>query len=142
MLIHAAAPVLHQLAEGLQASIAIDREGRQVAAGIVAGQASAAHAASQGDYTGAILDEAGFIPVAGDLLDAARGGYALGEALDEGLGIGEVAAEYGTAAEALAKKAGLSGDAAMYVGATAAAISSITVAPSEALARTVSGWFE
>jgi hypothetical protein len=110
--------------------------------GIALGQASAAHAAAKGDYTGAALDEAGFIPVAGDLLDAARGGIAVGEALDEGLGISDVAAEHGERFEKAAKFVGLGEDAARIVGATGAAISSITVAPSIALKRTVMGWFK
>lgn len=110
-------------------------------AGIVLGQASAAHAASQGDYAGAALDEAGLIPVAGDLLDAARSGVALGEALDEGLGISDVAPEHGEQFEKAAKFVGLGDDASRIVGATGAALSSITVAPSIALQRTVMGWF-
>jgi RHS repeat-associated protein len=50
--------------------------------GIVVGQASVAQAATTGDYTGAALDEFGFVPVAGDLVDAGRAGYALGEAIN------------------------------------------------------------
>ena len=52
-------------------------------AGIILGQASAAHAASTGDYPGAALDEIGFIPVVGDVIDAARAGGAVGEAISE-----------------------------------------------------------
>jgi hypothetical protein len=91
---------------------------------------------------GTALDEAGFIPVAGDLLDAARGGIALGEALDEGLGISDVAAEHGERFEKAAKYVGLGEDASRIVGATGAALSSITVAPTIALKRTVVGWFQ
>jgi len=138
---------LKESGKGLKVAGKLAKAGRHFAAaipiaGIVLGQASAAHAASTGDYTGAVLDEAGFIPVAGDLLDAARGGVALGEALDEGLGISDVAAEHGERFEKAAKFVGLSEDASRIVGATGAALSSITVAPSIALQRTVAGWFK
>jgi hypothetical protein len=66
---------------------------------------------------------------------------ALGEALDEGLGISDVAAEHGDRFEKAAKFVGLGQDASMIVGATGAAISSITVAPTIALKRTVMGWY-
>jgi len=137
---------LKESGKGLKVAGKLAKAGRHFAAaipiaGIVLGQASAAHAASTGDYTGAVLDEAGFIPVAGDLLDAARGGVALGEALDEGLGISDVAAEHGERFENAAKFVGLGEDASRVVGATGAALSSITVAPSIALKRTVVGWF-
>jgi hypothetical protein len=89
------------------------------------GHASAAEAAASGDYAGAALDEAGNIPVAGDLLDAGRGGWALGEAIDEGLGITDLAQEDGKKAEAIAKKLGASDDTAMYIGATAAGLASV-----------------
>lgn len=138
---------LKESGKGLKVAGKLAKAGRHFAAavpiaGIVLGQASAAHAASTGDYTGAVLDEAGFIPVAGDLLDAARGGMALGEALDEGLGISDVAAEHGDRFEKAAKFVGLGEDASRIVGATGAALSSITVAPSIALQRTISGWFK
>jgi hypothetical protein len=137
---------LEKSGKGVKVLAKLGKAGRHFAAaipiaGIVLGQASAAHAASTGDYAGAALDEAGFIPVAGDLLDAARGGMALGEALDEGLGIGDVAAEHGERFEKAAKFIGLGQDASMIVGATGAALSSITVAPTIALKRTVMGWF-
>jgi hypothetical protein len=80
--------------------------------------------------------------VAGDLLDAARGGVALGEALDVGLGITDVGVEHGKRFEKAAKFVGLGEDASRIVGATGAALSSITVAPSIALRRTVAGWFK
>ncbi|MFD4368971.1 SpvB/TcaC N-terminal domain-containing protein [Rhodococcus sp. NPDC058521] len=111
-------------------------------AGDILGHASAAHAASQGDLTGAALDEAGNIPFAGDLLDAFRGGLAVGEALDVGLGISDVAVEHGEQFEKAAQQVGLSGDTAMYIGAAGAALSSITVAPSIALERTITEWFK
>lgn len=136
---------LKESGKGLKVAGKLAKAGRHFAAavpiaGIVLGQASAAHAASTGDYTGAALDEAGFIPVAGDLLDAARGGMALGEALDEGLGISDVAAEHGARFEKAAKFLGLGEDASLVVGATGAALSAITVAPTIALQRTVVGW--
>ena len=93
--------------------------------GIFIGQASAAYSVSKGDYSGAALDEAGFIPFAGDLLDAGRGGYALGEALNEGLGIEEVAMKGGERFERGAKSLGFSEDAARVVGATGAALTAI-----------------
>jgi len=138
---------LKESGKGLKVAGKLAKAGRHFAAavpiaGIVLGQASAAHAASTGDYTGAVLDEAGFIPVAGDLLDAARGGVALGEALDEGLGISDVAAEHGERFEKAAKFVGFGEDASRIVGATGAALSSITVAPSIALQRTITGWFK
>ncbi|UJS21753.1 MAG: RHS repeat-associated core domain-containing protein [Candidatus Brocadia sp.] len=139
--------VLKESSKGMKVAAKLGKAGRHLAAaipiaGIVLGQASAAHAASQGDYMGTALDEAGFIPVAGDLLDAARGGIALGEALDEGLGISDVAAEHGERFEKAAKYVGLGEDASRIVGATGAALSSITVAPTIALKRTVVGWFQ
>ncbi|WP_204043226.1 SpvB/TcaC N-terminal domain-containing protein [Acrocarpospora phusangensis] len=131
--------------KGLKVLTKLGKAGRHFVAavpvaGIVLGQASAAHAASQGDYTGAALDEAGFVPVVGDLLDAARGGMALGEALEEGLGISDIAAEHGRLVEGVARSAGLSQDASMIVGATGAAVSAITVAPRIAVKRTIEGW--
>lgn len=51
--------------------------------GAILGQASAAQAAASGDVQGAALDELGNIPIAGDLLDAGRAGYALGESINE-----------------------------------------------------------
>jgi len=51
--------------------------------GMVLGHASAAHAAASGDVQGAALDEFGNVPIAGDLVDAARAGYSVGEAINE-----------------------------------------------------------
>jgi RHS repeat-associated protein len=132
--------------KALKVATKLGKAGRHFAAaipiaGIVLGQASAAHAASQGDYQGAALDEAGFVPVAGDLLDAFRGGVALGQAADEALGISDVAAGHGEKFERAAKSVGLGEDASRIVGATGAALSAITVAPSIALQNTVMGWF-
>jgi RHS repeat-associated protein len=145
-LLKAEVTAVEELGKGAKFVAKLGKAGRHFAAaipiaGIVAGQASAVYNASQGDYTSAALDEAGFIPVAGDLLDAARGGYALGEALNEGLGIDEVAAEHGTAVEGAAKSLGFSQDTSRIIGATGAALSSITIAPTIALQRTVTGWF-
>lgn len=115
-------------------------------AGIVAGQASAAYSVSEGDYVGAAMDEAGFIPVVGDLLDAGRAGVAVGEALDEGLGISDVASEHGFAVEGAAKKLGLGEDTSRVLGAIGAGVSSITIAPKIAADRmissTISGWLK
>lgn len=111
-------------------------------AGAVIGHASAAHAASQGDYTSAALDEAGFIPVAGDLLDAGRAGIALGEALDEGLGISTIAAEHGMAIQDAAKGLGMGETASFVVGAVGTVASSWTVAPVMAAGQAISGLFD
>ena len=51
--------------------------------GMVLGHASAAHAAASGDVQGAALDEFGNVPIAGDLVDAGRAGYSVGEAINE-----------------------------------------------------------
>jgi RHS repeat-associated protein len=82
--------VVKESGKGAKVMAKLGKAGRRFAAaipiaGAVLGHASAAHAAASGDVTGAALDEAGNIPIAGDLLDAARGGYALGEAINEGL---------------------------------------------------------
>jgi RHS repeat-associated protein len=110
--------------------------------GMGAGAASAGYEASQGNYGTAALDSVGLIPVVGDVVDAARLGVAVGEVANEVLGIEDVAAEHGAAAEGLAKAAGLGEDGARLVGALGAAVSSITVAPQIAISRTVSGWFK
>jgi hypothetical protein len=52
-------------------------------AGAIIGHSSAAHAAATGDVQGAALDEFGNVPVAGDLVDAGRAGYSVGEAINE-----------------------------------------------------------
>ncbi|MBI5145809.1 MAG: VCBS repeat-containing protein [Thaumarchaeota archaeon] len=146
-LVHAGGEVVEKAGKGAKVLKALGKAGRHLAAavpllGIVAGQASAATAVHQGDYTGAAMDEIGFIPVVGDLLDAARGGLALGEALNEGLGIEDVAGKHGMAVEGAAKSLGFSQDTSRLIGATGAALSSITVAPSIALQQTVFGWFK
>lgn len=105
--------------------------------GIGAGAASMGYAASQGDTTGAALDAVGFVPVAGDLVDAGRAGIALGEAADELLGISEVAAEDGAAVESVARSVGLGETGSRIAGGIAAGTSAITVAPARALGRTV-----
>ena len=94
-------------------------------AGIVAGQASAAHAATKGDYAGAALDEAGFIPVAGDLLDAARGGYALGEAVNEILPLEKEATKTGEGAETTARYLGAGESTARVAGGIGAAVGAV-----------------
>lgn len=113
-----------------KAAAKLGKAGRHFAAaipiaGIVLGQASAAHAASQGDYTSAALDEAGFIPVAGDLLDAFRGGMALGEVANEVLPIEEKAMEAGEAAEKAAKYLGAGEDTARIIGGVGAAVGAV-----------------
>ncbi len=109
--------------------------------GMGAGLTSATAEAAQGNTGAAALDAVGLVPLVGDVVDAGRLGVAVGETADQLLGISDVAAEYGSAAEGLAKSAGLSTDNARLVGATTAAVSAITVAPAEALSRTIVGWF-
>jgi RHS repeat-associated protein len=110
--------------------------------GISAGVASAGYEASQGNTGTAALDAVGLIPVAGDVVDAARLGVAVGEVANEALGISDVAAEHGSAVEGVAKSLGINQDASRIIGATGAALSAITIAPSIALNRTISGWFD
>lgn len=116
--------------KGAKALRVLGKAGRHFAAavpllGIVAGQASAATAASQGDYAGAALDEAGFIPVAGDLLDAGRGGYALGEAANEFLVNEDLAMKHGDAAKAAVQKLGAGETVSDVIGGLAAAGSAV-----------------
>lgn len=109
--------------------------------GIGAGLYSAEAEAAQGNYGTAVLEGVGLVPVVGDVVDAARLGVAIGEAGSELLGIDTVAAEHGDRFESAAKFVGLGEDASRIVGATGAALSSITVAPYIALKRKVMGWF-
>ncbi|KAH7317419.1 hypothetical protein BKA65DRAFT_483637 [Rhexocercosporidium sp. MPI-PUGE-AT-0058] len=92
-------------------------------------------------HPGAALDEFGNVPVAGDLLDAARGGMDIGEALDVGLGISDVAAGYGDKVREYAKSIGFSEDTAFYIGARGAALSAVTVAPRIAFENMVKEWW-
>ena len=115
---------------GAKALKSLGKAGRHLAAavpllGIAAGQASAATAASRGDYVGAAMDEAGFIPVAGDLLDAARGGYALGEAANDLLVNEDLAMRHGDVAKAAAQKLGAGETMSDVVGGLAAAGSAV-----------------
>ncbi|KAF2630536.1 hypothetical protein BU25DRAFT_408450 [Macroventuria anomochaeta] len=109
--------------------------------GAVIGHASAAEAAMSGDIKGAALDEFGNVPVAGNLLDAARGGMDIGEALDVWLGISDVAAGHGDKVRENAKSIGFSEDTAFYIGAGGAALSAVTVAPRIAFENTVKEWW-
>ncbi|TCK16760.1 RHS repeat-associated protein [Ancylobacter aquaticus] len=109
--------------------------------GMGAGATSAAYEASQGNMGSATLDVVGLVPVVGDVVDAGRLGVAVGEAADQLLGISDVAAEHGAAAEGVAKRVGLSTDNARIAGAVTAGLSAITVAPTMAVQRTVTGWF-
>lgn len=109
--------------------------------GIGAGLYSVKAEAAQGNYGTAALEAVGLVPVVGDVVDAARLGVAVGEAGAEALGIGDVAFEHGTAVEGAAKGLGLGTDAARVIGATGAAVSSITVAPYIAAKRKIASWF-
>ena len=70
------------------------------------------------------------------------GGVALGGAVDAALGISDVASEFGDRFERAFKFLGVDEDAARIVGATAAAISSITIAPTIAQIKTGLEWFQ
>lgn len=94
----------------------------------------------KGDYASAAWDTAEAIPVVGDVVGAGHLGIATGTLMNEGLGIDKVAAEHGMAAEHAAKWLGLGSDGATIVGATTAALSSITVAPTIALDRKIASW--
>jgi len=109
--------------------------------GVVVGAGLVAKDLKEHDYAAAAWDTAEAIPVAGDVVGAGHLGITGGTALNEGLGIDKVAAEFGDKAEAAAKRVGFSQDTATIVGATGAAISSITVAPYIALERKVASWF-
>jgi RHS repeat-associated protein len=121
---------LEKAGKGARALAKLGKAGRHLAAavpilGVAAGQASATYSASQGDYVGAALDEAGFIPVAGDLLDAARGGYALGEAANELLVNEDLAMKHGEMAKAAMQTLGAGETLSNVVGGLAAAGSAL-----------------
>jgi hypothetical protein len=109
--------------------------------GMGAGLYSAKAEAAQGNYGTAALEGVGLIPVVGDVVDAARLGVAIGEAGSELLGIDAVAEEHGMAVEGAARSLGLSTDTARLLGATGAALSSITIAPQIAIQNKIAGWF-
>jgi RHS repeat-associated protein len=108
--------------------------------GIFVGIALVTQDAKAGDYSAAGWDAAEAIPVVGDVVGAGHLGIVAGGAANEGLGIDTVAAERGTAVENALTSRGISKEAAMYVGAGAAAISAITDAPGVALSRKVAEW--
>lgn len=110
--------------------------------GIGAGLYSMEAEAAQGNTGTAVLEGVGLIPVVGDVVDAGRFGVALGEATMELSGGEEVAAEHGTAVEGAAKSLGLSEDTSRIIGATGAALSAITVAPTIGIKRKVASWFQ
>jgi RHS repeat-associated protein len=121
---------LEKASKGAKALAKLGKAGRHLAAavpvlGIAAGQASAAYSASQGDYVGAALDEAGFIPVVGDVLDAGRAGYALGEAANELLVDEDLAMKHGDVAKATMQKLGAGETISNIAGGIAAAGSAI-----------------
>jgi RHS repeat-associated protein len=108
--------------------------------GIAVGVGLVAHDLKTGDYGAAAWDAAEAIPVVGDVVGAAHLGITAGTALNEGLGIEDVAAEHGAAVEKAARSIGLGEGAARVAGATEAALSSITIAPAIALKRKIAGW--
>lgn len=93
--------------------------------GILATQASAAEAANRGDYVSAALDEAGMIPIAGDVLDAGRAGMAVGEAATELLPLERGAIATGEAFESAATWVGFEKDTARTIGAVGGAVGAI-----------------
>ena len=109
--------------------------------GIAVGVGLVAHDLAKHDYSSAAWDAAEAIPVVGDVVGAAHLGITVGTALNEGLGIENVAAEHGAVVEGAAKSLGFGEDAARLAGATGAALSSITVAPTIALQRKIASWF-
>jgi RHS repeat-associated protein len=96
----------------------------------------------KGDWKSLAWDAAEAIPVVGDVVGAGHLGIETGTVLNEGLGIDKVAAEHGEAVEHAATAIGIPKDAAMILGATGAALSSITIAPQIALNRTITKWFQ
>lgn len=62
-------------------------------AGAALGHASAAHAAAEGNYTDAALDEFGNIPLVGDVLDVGRAAYEITSGVDEILGVSDAASK-------------------------------------------------
>lgn len=110
--------------------------------GIGVGAALVAKDLKSGDYASAAWDAAEAIPVVGDVVGAGHLGIGVGGAVNEGLGIDKVASEHGSAVERAAKTVGLSTDTAQLIGATGAAISSITIAPTIAIQRKISSWFK
>jgi RHS repeat-associated protein len=92
------------------------------------------------DYGAAALDTLEAIPVVGDVVAAGHLGVSAGTALNQALGIEAVAAEHGAQFESAARRLGLSEDTSRIIGALGAGLSSITVAPSEALERSLAKW--
>ena len=108
--------------------------------GIGVGVGLVANDLRTGDYGSAAWDAAEAIPVVGDVVGAAHVGITVGGAVNEGLGIDTVATEHGTAVEGAAKSLGFSQDTSRLIGATGAALSSITAAPTIALQRKILSW--
>jgi RHS repeat-associated protein len=110
--------------------------------GIAVGVGLVANDLRTKDYKAAAWDTAEAIPVVGDVVGAFHAGLGIGTLLNEGLGIEKVASEHGMAVESAAKKyLGAGETTARILGATTAALSSITVAPNIALKRMIAGWF-
>jgi hypothetical protein len=106
--------------------------------GIGVGIGLAANDWRKGDYESLAWDVAEAIPVIGDVVGAGHLGIVTGTALNEGLGIDKVAQEHGDLVESAATYLGADKDTARILGATGAAISSITYAPMIALDRKIS----
>lgn len=104
-------------------------------------QASAAHNLSEGRPGEALMDEAGLVPVAGDILDASRGVIAVKEGIDEIVGTADVSFRHGESAMESAEELGMSEDSARIVGGVASAVSSLTVAPYIGIYETVKSVF-
>jgi hypothetical protein len=121
------AKALQKLAKGVKLlGAAIPLAGTFISTAANASSAATlATSQSSEDQREAALDLAGNVPVAGDLLDAARGGFALGEAADALLVDQEAAMRHGDVAKGLAASVGLPEGAADVVGGIAAAASAI-----------------
>jgi hypothetical protein len=109
--------------------------------GIAVGIVLVAHDAHAKDYKSAGWDAAEAIPVVGDAVGAGHLGIAAGTAANAGLGIDSVAAEHGASVERAARSVGLGAGASQVLGATGAALSAISIAPTVAVQRKIANWF-
>lgn len=93
--------------------------------GIGANIAAAGYNWSQGNYGSAFLDAFGAVPIVGDVVDAARGGVALGDAVSEAPAIEKAAMRTGAGFEDAAKYVGFGADTSRAIGAGGAAIGAV-----------------
>jgi RHS repeat-associated protein len=95
----------------------------------------------KGDYGSAAWDAAEAVPVLGDVVGAGHLGISAGELLHTVGGMDQIAAEDGARGETVARWLGAGDDVARVAGASAAALSAISVAPAVAIARAVRNLF-